>query len=91
MRFRAFLCLVAVLPRASATVIALGQSNENVKFTGLGGDASGAGQSSVTWGSCAFDGTSTKGMLSGPFTELGGGGTFSFVLAYAGNGPTPLT
>ncbi|MDQ6708612.1 MAG: hypothetical protein M3Z85_21845 [Acidobacteriota bacterium] len=89
MRLIAFLCLVALLPRASA--ITLGQSNENVKFTGLGGNASGAGQSSVTWGSCAFDGTNTKCIVSGPFTGLGGGGTFSFALTYPGNGPTPLT
>ncbi|MGI8989693.1 MAG: hypothetical protein ACR2I2_08930 [Bryobacteraceae bacterium] len=90
-RLITFLCLAGVMPRASATVIALGQSNENVKFTGLGGNASGAGQSSVTWGSCAFDGTNTKCTVSGPFTGLGGGGTFKFVLAYPGNGPTPLT
>ncbi len=47
--------------------------------------------SQVTYGDCSFDGTKTNCTLSGSFTGLGPGGTYSFVLSYPGNGPSPLT
>ena len=85
------LCVAAVSPQARGSVAALGQSTENVTFTGLGGTPSGQGQSRVTWGSCGFDGTRTKCTVSGRYTGLGEGGTFAYVLDYPGNGPSPLT
>jgi uncharacterized protein (TIGR03437 family) len=69
----------------------LGQSNQNLVLTGLGPNSSGDGVSRVTWGSCSYDGTNTTCTLSGSFTGLGSGGTYNFVLKYAGNGPSPLT
>jgi uncharacterized protein (TIGR03437 family) len=45
----------------------------------------------VVWGSCVFDGTNTNCTVSGPFSGIGSGGTFNFVLTYPGNGPSPLT
>jgi uncharacterized protein (TIGR03437 family) len=86
-----FLLCLAAAPQARATVIALGQSNEKFTLTGLGVNASGLGQTRITWGSCAFDGTNTTCAVSGPFTGLDGGGTFKFVLTYQGNGPSPAT
>jgi len=71
-------------------VITLGLSNQNVTFTGLGGTATGQGQSRVSWGSCTYDGTNTTCTVSGHFTGLGGGGTYNSVLTYPGNGPSPL-
>jgi uncharacterized protein (TIGR03437 family) len=81
--------LAAASPQASA-IVTLGLSNQNFGLTGIGSNASGAGQSKMTWGSCTFDGTNTSCTLSGPFTGLGAGGTYSFVVSYAGNGPFPL-
>jgi uncharacterized protein (TIGR03437 family) len=78
------------MPRASANVVTLGQSNQNVTFTGIGGTASGAGQSGVAWGACVFDGTNTACTVSGPFTGIGSGGAYNLVFSYRGNGPTPL-
>jgi uncharacterized protein (TIGR03437 family) len=45
----------------------------------------------ISWGDCTYDGTNTTCTVSGPFTGLGGSGTYSFVLTYAGNGPSTLT
>jgi uncharacterized protein (TIGR03437 family) len=81
------LCLAAV--PASATVT-LGLSNQDFILTGIGPNAQGAGQATVSWGSCAFDGTNTTCTLSGPYTGLGPGGTYAFVISYAGNGAFPL-
>ena len=78
-------------PRASASVASFATTDQNISFTGLGGNAIGEGQSRVTWGTCVFDGTNTKCTVSATFTGLGGGGTISTVLTYAGNGPSPLT
>lgn len=78
-------------PRASAGVATFGPSNELVSFTGIGGNASGQGQSRVTWGSCAFDGTNTKCTVTAPYTGVGAGGTINVVLSYPGNGANPLT
>jgi uncharacterized protein (TIGR03437 family) len=69
----------------------LGQSAQNFLLTGVGANASGDGVSTVTYGDCSYDGTNTKCTLSGTFTGLGPGGNYSFVLSYAGNGPSPLT
>ena len=44
----------------------------------------------MTWGTCAFDGTNTNCTLSGSFTGFGGGGNYSFVISYPGNGAFPL-
>src|ERR1700733_1680103 len=83
------LFLEAASPQASA-IVTLGRSNQNFGLTGIGGKASGQGQSKMTWGSCAFDGTDTTCTLSGAYTGLGAGGNYSFVITYAGNGPFPL-
>jgi len=82
-------CLAAASQSASAQVT-LGVSNQNVTFTGIGGNALGDGQSVVTWGSCAYNGTNSVCTVSGPFTGLANGGTYNFVLTYPGNGPSPL-
>ena len=63
--FILFLSVAVVSPQARASVATLGQSTETITFTGLGGTPSGQGQSRVTWGSCAFDGTRTKCTVSG--------------------------
>jgi uncharacterized protein (TIGR03437 family) len=84
-------CVAFFSPRASASVASFATTDQSITFTGLGGNAQGEGQSRVTWGTCAFDGTNTKCTVSATFTGLGGGGTMSTVLTYAGNGPSPLT
>jgi len=84
----AFFLFLAGIP--ASAIVTLGTSNQNFGLTGIGGNTSGEGQSTVTWGSCAFDGTSTHCTVSGPFTGFGEGGTYSFVLSYPGNGPFPL-
>ncbi|HWE49497.1 MAG TPA: hypothetical protein VG273_06905 [Bryobacteraceae bacterium] len=66
-------------------IVTLGLSTQNFIQTGIG-----QGQSSVGFGACSFDGTNTTCTLSGPFTGLGPGGTYSFVISYAGNGGFPL-
>ena len=85
------LCAAFLAPRASASVATFGNSSQNVVFTGMGGNFLGEGQSHVTWGSCAFDGTNTKCTVSAPFTGMGAGGTIALVIEYRGNGPAPLT
>ena len=80
--------LLAAVP-ASATVT-LGQSTQNYSLQGIGANSSGEGQSTVTWGTCAFDGTNTNCTISGPYTGLGPGGAYSFVLSYPGKGAFPL-
>lgn len=82
---------LAVGLRAPAAIITLGQSTQTVTFTGLGANASGEGTVQISWGTCTYDGTNTTCTVSGPFTGLGSSGTYSFVLQYPGNGPSPLT
>ena len=65
-------------------------SQQKVSLTGLGGSG-GVGQSRVDWGNCVFDGTNTNCTITAPYTGVGGGGTISLVLAYAGSGPSPFT
>ena len=44
----------------------------------------------MSWGTCSFDGTTTTCILSGTFTGLGNGGTYSMNVSYPGNGTFPL-
>ncbi|MDE3167229.1 MAG: hypothetical protein KGN36_15605 [Acidobacteriota bacterium] len=64
-------------------------SSQNVSLAGLGGSG-GTGQSRVTWGTCAYDGSNTQCTITAPYTGVGGGGTISIVLAYPGNGTSPF-
>ena len=82
--------MAAAPPQASATVATLGLSAQNFMLTGIGPNASGQGQSKMSWGACTFDGTNTTCTLSGPYTGFGGGGNYSFVITYPGNGAFPL-
>ena len=75
---------------ASAVVLTLGTSAQAITFTGTGVNATGAGTSRISWGSCVFDGNNTTCTVSGSYTGLGDGGTYSFVLVYPGNGASPL-
>jgi uncharacterized protein (TIGR03437 family) len=87
----AFMCSLAFLPsQASAVTATYTNSSQTVTLTGLGGSG-GVGQSRVTWGSCAYDGTNTNCTVSAPYTGVGGGGTISIVFSYRGNGPSPFT
>jgi uncharacterized protein (TIGR03437 family) len=93
MRFLAIslsLFSAALLPSASAQTATYTNSSQIVTLTGLGGSG-GVGQSRVTWGNCAYDGTNTKCTVTAPYTGVGGGGTISMVLAYKGNGISPFT
>ncbi len=89
-------CLAALPQQASATPVTLGLSNQIFTLTGIGPNSSGDGQSTVSFGTCTYDGIQTTCTISGPFTGTGDGGTFtnggtySFVLTYKGNGPFPL-
>jgi uncharacterized protein (TIGR03437 family) len=89
----AVFCIVsfAICVRQQAWAGTLGQSAQSLTLTGLGPNATGDGVSQVTWGDCSYDGTKTTCTLSGPFTGLGPGGTYDFVLSYPGDGQTPLT
>src|SRR3954463_12650399 len=75
---------------ASGVTITLGLSTQIVSFTGIGTNASGAGTARVSWGSCTFDSKNTTCIVSGSYTGLGNGGTYTFTLVYPGNGPSPL-
>jgi uncharacterized protein (TIGR03437 family) len=81
---------VTFLPAAFGQTATYSSSNQVVTLTGLGGSG-GVGQSSVTWGTCAFDGANTNCTVTAPYTGVGGGGTISIVLSYRGNGPSPIT
>jgi uncharacterized protein (TIGR03437 family) len=76
--------------QAFATVATLGVSKQNFGLTGIGKNSAGQGRSKITWGTCAFDGSNTTCTLSGTFTGFGGGGNYSFVITYPGNGAFPL-
>src|ERR1035438_9744539 len=83
--------LLCLSSAASAVVLTLGPSTQTVTFTGTAVSASAAGTSRISWGSCVYDGKQTTCTLSGPYTGLGAGGTYSFVLVYPGNGASPLS
>ena len=85
-----FLYMAGASSQASATVATLGVSKQPFTLTGIGKNASGQGQSKMTWGTCAFDGSNTNCTLSGAFTGFGGGGNYSFLISYPGNGAFPL-
>ena len=74
----------------ASAIVTLGASTQTFALTGIGANSSGQGQSTMKWGNCVFDGTNTNCTLSGSFTGLGPGGTYSFVLTYPGNGAFPL-
>src|SRR5580692_6398388 len=82
--------LVAMSPSAFATVISFGPTNQNVTLTGSGVNAQGQPTGIITWGSCSFNGANTTCTVTAPFTGLGSGGTYSAVLVYSGNGPSPM-
>ena len=69
---------------ASAQTATYANSNQTVTLTGLGGSG-GVGQSRVSWGTCAYDGTNTECTVTAAYTGVGGGGTISMVLAYRGS------
>jgi uncharacterized protein (TIGR03437 family) len=84
------MCLSAFLsPQAWAVTATYTNSSQAVTLTGLGG-SNGVGQSRISWGSCAYDGTHTNCTVSAPYTGVGGGGTISMVLSYLGNGTSPF-
>jgi uncharacterized protein (TIGR03437 family) len=74
----------------ASALVNLGLSTQNFALKGIGNNSAGEGQSTVTFGTCNYDGTNTTCTVSGPFTGLGNGGTYSFVIVYAGNGAFPL-
>lgn len=83
------LLVMSLVPRASASVAIMGASTQNIVLKGIGANAAGNGQSEVTWGDCTYDGVTSTCVISGSFTGLGAGGTYSIVLTYPGNGITP--
>jgi len=89
MRFVLALTSFLLVSPASA-IVTLGASSQNFKLTGIGANAQGQGRSLMAWGSCAYDGTNTTCTFSGPFTGLGKGGTYNFIVTYPGNGTFPL-
>ncbi len=91
--FRSILLLAffAILsPAPASALVTLGSTNQTYTLTGIGNNSAGEGQSHVTFGSCTYDGTTTTCILSGPFTGLGPGGTYTFTVSYPGNGAFPL-
>jgi uncharacterized protein (TIGR03437 family) len=82
------ICAVFI-PFAPAQTATYTNSSQNVTTTGLGGSG-GAGQTSVIWGNCAYNGTNTICTVSAPYTGVGGGGTIDIVFSYPGNGKSPL-
>lgn len=83
-------CVALLSPTAWAVTATYTNSTQNVTLTGLGG-SNGVGQSSVGWGTCAYDGTNTNCTVSAPYTGVGGPGTISIVFSYKGNGSSPFT
>ena len=90
MRFLLAVTVAFLLMRPASAIVTLGASNQDFKLTGIGANAQGQGRSLMAWGSCVYDGTNTTCTLSGPFTGLGKGGTYNFVVTYPGNGTFPL-
>ena len=84
------LLLSGFAPLACADVVTYSTSSQTVTLTGLGVNSSGQGQSRVSWGACNFDGANTTCTVSAVYTGLGGG-AISMILAYPGNGQSPLT
>ena len=57
MILRSFLLLAACVP--AFAIVTTGPSVQNFTLTGIGPNAAGQGQSKITWGTCAFNGTNT--------------------------------
>jgi uncharacterized protein (TIGR03437 family) len=84
----------------SAVPLTLATSLQQITFTGTGVNTSGAGTSSVSWGTCTYNGTVSTCVVSGSYTAaaapagttyaVGTSGTYTFTLTYQGNGPAPL-
>ncbi len=85
------LCLAGLAPGVwgQTPTATYTNSYQTVTLTGLGG-SNGVGQTSVDWGTCAYDGTNTNCTVTAPYTGVGGGGTISIVFSYPGNGPSPF-
>ncbi len=84
--------LVTIIPTvASASVASFATTSQIVTYTGQGPDATGRNRYLVSWGTCVFESGISTCTVSGPFTGVGVGGTIKMVLAYSGNGPSPLT
>ena len=79
-----------LLVSPASAIVTLGASSQNFTLTGIGANSQGQGRSLMGWGSCVYDGTNTTCTLSGPFTGLGKGGTYNFIVTYPGNGTFPL-
>jgi len=77
------------LPFASAQTATYSNSGQNVIATGVGG-SNGVGQTSISWGNCAFNGNNTVCTVSAPYIGVGGGGTINISFTYPGNGKSPL-
>ena len=84
------LLLVLAASHASSAIATLGLSTQSFGLTGIGGNASGEGQNTVSFGTCVFDGANTACTVSGPYTGPDTGGTYTFLISYPGNGPFPL-
>lgn len=85
------LVLSPARPASAGTVdVTLNTSTQNLTLTGLGVNSSGYGVMSIEFGACAFSGGITSCTLSGTFSGIGGGGNYSYVVSYAGNGPSPV-
>jgi len=76
---------------ASASVASFTTTNQTITYTGRGADTSGRNQYLVSWGTCVFASGVTTCTVSAPFTGVGVGGTMRMILAYSGNGASPLT
>ena len=95
---RVFVGLFSVLLLTTSVQAALtfSPTSQNFGLTGIGPNASGVGQALVSFGNCAFNGSTTACTLSGTYTAspasatLGSSGTYSFVVSYPGNGAFPL-
>jgi uncharacterized protein (TIGR03437 family) len=85
-----FFALLTSIAPAALGIITLGTSNQDFGLTGIGDNGQGEGQSLMSWGTCTYDGKTTTCTLSGPYTGLGSGGTYNFVVSYPGNGTFPL-
>lgn len=90
MKFFRFLPWVLLASVPAPAQVTLGTSNQNLTYAGIGANVQGDGEGVFTWGNCSYDGKNTTCTVTGPYTGLGNGGTYSFVLTYSGNGPSPL-
>ncbi|HVE49876.1 MAG TPA: hypothetical protein VNG69_09705, partial [Casimicrobiaceae bacterium] len=93
-------CAISSLFASHCDAALLGQSTSTsgqLRYVGLGDIGGGVGSGRYTLGDCAFAGGTTTCTLSGSYVESsnsthtpGQGGTFTMVLTYAGNVPSPV-